>query len=519
VDSNLNLAALEKVIDTHQEGYVLILSNRVYFANPAAHLLLSRISTDISKIQYETLKNHNQYILRSMPLEVGQLKGELVHIRDRNIRSPMDKIKKFFGDYDLLSGLINRKTLERLLRAAIKRANRIESKVALLQIDILDLHTSEEYLDIIEKYIEHFSKICETALRETDSLAHLAESSFAVLLEDLRVVSDASSVAEKLLKKIYDPQNWPKKTPPKVKIGVVVFPDGGLTASELLNNAQIACESAQSGRYSYFLPTVGEYDRNLMAMDMNLRNALAKKEFSLVYQPVMSLVSSKVVALEALLRWNNPILGQVSPSLFIPRLEISGAIKNVGMWVINEACRQFRNANLGPDIYLSVNVSPIQLMQTDFPTQYFEALKSNQLQTSEVILEITESTSTHQNKIVAQNLNILHKKGVRLAVDDFGTGYASLRSLIDTTFSIMKLDQSYIDKVHQNQDEATFVKCLISLAKALNLRIIAEGVNTADQPMLLKEYGCDAIQGTLVSEPIDILEVYSFIQSFKPTFS
>ena len=513
MDAQSNLKAIEKVLNTHQESYVLTIDGKVQFFNPAALLLLSRYENDIRKEGIQTLNKHKRFALQAIPIQIGAIAAELVHIRDRNIRSALDTLKKHLSDYDLLSGLINDKTLEKLTISAMRRANRVHAKIAMIQIDCLD-ERQTDYLDDIDQQDARLIQLCQKSLRDTDILARLNPNAFAVLVEDLRVSADAAQVAEKLIASLIVPENWPNKCPPKIKIGIVVYPDAGVTYEDLMHNLKVATSTAPMGRHAFYIPRMGDQEKHLMAIDTHLRRALAKNEFTLNYQPILSLKTHKIIALEALLRWHNPILGNISPSTFVPRLEASGGINAVGKWVISESARQFRNANLDPEVRLSINVSPLQLMDDGFVDAFLTTTKK-QLKLSDIILEVTETYNMNDNLVIEKNLHRLHKKGICLSIDDFGAGYTSLKALNELPYQIMKLDKAYVDDMQVDTPKAQKVQHLVLFAKACGMKVVAEGVRSQEQADILKSYQCDAIQGEWLSTPKDIVEMATFVRNWK----
>jgi EAL domain-containing protein (putative c-di-GMP-specific phosphodiesterase class I) len=290
-------------------------------------------------------------------------------------------------------------------------------------------------------------------------------------------------------------------------IGVSIFPDDGPDAETLIKNADTAMYQAkENGRQSYqfFKPEMNVRAVERHSIEEDLRCALERKEFSLHYQPKICITTGAITGAEALLRWNHPVRGSVSPTQFIPIAEDSGLIVPIGGWVVREACTQAQAwvaAGL-PIRSMAVNVSPIEFSNEGFLEGLFATLSETGLNPKALELEVTESALMKNPELAATILQVLRRQGVRVAIDDFGTGYSSLSYLRKFPLDALKIDQSFVRQIADGSNDNAIVSAIISMGQSLNLRVIAEGVETPEQLAFLKAKECDEAQGYNFSRPL-----------------
>jgi EAL domain-containing protein (putative c-di-GMP-specific phosphodiesterase class I) len=293
-----------------------------------------------------------------------------------------------------------------------------------------------------------------------------------------------------------------------MSIGIAVYPEDGETADELVKNADTAMYYAKEqgrGCYKFYAPELNEFSVLRVAMEQELHQALQNDELTLVYQPKVDCLSGRLVGAEALIRWHHPERGIMSPEAFIGIAEETGLIREIGEWVLWEACRQtkaWQDAGL-PKIRVAVNVSPHQFREDDIAGTMAIILQTFQLSPEAIELEVTEGTVMENTDESIKKLHDLNGMGVRLAVDDFGTGYSSLSYLRKLPIQALKIDQSFITDMTDDADARAIVSATIILAHKLGLGVVAEGVETESHMELLQEWRCDELQGYLVSKPLE----------------
>ena len=362
------------------------------------------------------------------------------------------------------------------------------------------------------------SKRLQSLLRQQDMIARLGGDEFALM------VAAAPSVAglNQLAKRIIDVLGRPYLVDGHLvnigaSIGIAVAPQDGCTCDELLRNADLALyasKNAGRSRHSFFDPSMDTRARARRALEIDLRKALALREFELHYQPQINLETNAVVGFEALLRWRHPERGLVSPADFIPLAEEIGLIVPLGEWVLREACRE---ATRWPDsVSVAVNVSPYQFEDPDRLTRMVAgSLTTSGLPGSRLEIEITESVLLRNERSVLKSLHQLRAMDVRVAIDDFGTGYSSLSQLHSFPFDKIKIDRSFVNKCDDAAGQSAIIRAITALGVSLGMATIAEGVETPDQLLRIRAEGCTSVQGYLFSRPVPLDQVDSLIAAFS----
>ncbi|TGE32931.1 GGDEF domain-containing phosphodiesterase [Desulfosporosinus sp. Sb-LF] len=304
--------------------------------------------------------------------------------------------------------------------------------------------------------------------------------------------------------------------------GVAIYPEDGHNAEELIKNADAALHQAKKegkNRNAFYEVAIKTALIKRTQMERELHEALSRNELRLLYQPQLDLHSGQIIGVEALLRWDSPTHGQVSPLEFIPLAEDSGLIIPIGLWVLQQACQQievWRRQGLG-HLTIAVNLSPVQLSHEGFYATVMQQVKGIEFVATSLCLEITESILVDDLSRVSAILSKFRSKGVKIALDDFGTGYSSLNYLKDLPLDVLKIDKTFIDNFEQGDTEKEITRTIVSLAHILRLDVVAEGVETLDQFGYLREIGCNKVQGYYVSRPIPADEIGPFLQALEMT--
>ena len=429
--------------------------------------------------------------------------------------------------YDALTGLPNRALLQGRLTRAMSRADRGQT---LLAVMFLDLDQFKEINDSLghavgDAVLKEIALRLESSLRATDTVARLGGDEFTILLEDVRSTEEISRIADKLLRAISERADVAgHELHLSTSIGVTVYPRDGHDADTLLRNADLAMYHAkQEGRNNvqFFSRDMSERTEKRVDMLGRLRGAIARGELQLHYQPQVDVRSGGIIGVEALLRWNDPERGQVPPMSFIPLAEDTGLIVEIGEWVLREACGQAKawlDAGLGP-LTVAVNLSPRQFRQKNLVSMVAAILAETGLPPHLLELEITESTVMHRTEEAAAGLRALHELGVQISLDDFGTGYSSLAYLHRFPVHSLKVDQSFVRDIKSDRDDAAIVSTVISLARQLNLKALAEGVETEAQLAFLRVRGCDSFQGYLFCRPQAAADIEALLRHHRMQFA
>ncbi|VVP47624.1 putative signaling protein [Pseudomonas fluorescens] len=425
--------------------------------------------------------------------------------------------------HDNLTRLPNRILLDDRLQQAIQKAIRQKSHFAVLFMDLDGFkavndtyghHTGDQLLLQVAKRIND-------AKRGEDTVARLGGDEF-VLLIDPGEPEDAAMLAQRLGENIRLPYVLGRQTVHvSASIGIAIFPDNGLNGHDLMVNADAAMYHAkEQGRdgYCFFEKAMNVNAHLQLEMQQDLRYALDRNEFVLHFQPKMIAPNGPMTGVEALLRWNKPALGLVSPEQFLPLAERTGLIVPIGNWVIHEACRQMAEWHaLGEgkgEWSIAVNISTVQLAHAKLVDVVRTALQSSGLPPRFLTLEVTESTAMRDAEAALVVLDQLAALGVSISIDDFGTGYSSLLYLKRLPANELKIDRGFITELAKCNDDAAIVSAIVALGKTLGLRIVAEGVETPEQQKMLTELGCDILQGYLLGKP---MSAQRMLESFSET--
>lgn len=422
--------------------------------------------------------------------------------------------------YDVLTGLPNRTLLRDRLEQMLAAAHRDGGKFALMFMDLDRFKYVNDSMghSVGDKLLQAVAGRIQSCVREGDTVARLGGDEFVVLLRETDSMG-ASTVAEKLIKSIGEPYHIDGiQLSTHASIGISLYPDDALDSDTLVKNADVAMYRAkEDGRnnYQFFVPEMNFRANRIFGMERDLHNALEHGQFELYYQPQADLTSGEVCGVEVLIRWNHPDKGRVPPSDFIPVAEETGQIVAVGEWVLRSACAQlaaWRKEGM-PHFPVALNLSIRQLLQPSLIDLVREVLDENGLQPGDLELEITEGIMMGDAKAALDFLTRMHEMGVQLSIDDFGTGYSSLNYLKNLPVDKLKVDQSFVRDIETDSSDAAIVRSIISLGHRLDLRVIAEGVETLAELDFLRMRGCDEVQGYYFSRPLPADEFERFIKS------
>jgi diguanylate cyclase (GGDEF)-like protein/PAS domain S-box-containing protein len=412
--------------------------------------------------------------------------------------------------HDPLTGLPNRTLFESRLHAALVHSRAAYSLGAVLFLDLDRFKHINDSLGhpVGDLLLKSIAVRLKENLRDIDTVARLGGDEFIILLPGLQNPGDAEAVATKLLNSFSAPfQAGDHEFFMSTSIGSALFPTDGADVATLIKNADAAMYRSKAkgrNRVEHYTRDLTAQASERIALEQELRRAIERNEFTLSYQPKISLLTHRLVGAEALIRWCHPTFGDVPPERFIPLAEENGMILQIGEWVLDTACRQLHEWNQRYDVFgpLSVNLAGAQLRQPNLVNKIERLLLQHQLQPGCLQLEITENFIMSQTEEALSVLHRLKTLGVQLAIDDFGTGYSSLSYLKRLPLDILKIDQSFVRGLPDDPHDAAIVRAIIALGRSMQLTVIAEGVETLEQQQFLADEGCEQIQGYLVSLPL-----------------
>jgi diguanylate cyclase (GGDEF)-like protein/PAS domain S-box-containing protein len=466
--------------------------------------------------------------LRTSKLPLWDREGKVIGVigtyEDITERKVAEDRVKFLAFYDALTELPNRALLQDRLSKALASARRRKDKVALLFLDLnrfKDINDSLGHL-VGDLLLQEVAERLKKWAREQDTVARVGGDEFVIVLTAVKDGADAAVAAERLMHAMsagFVVEG--RSLSISCSLGISVFPEHGADSETLIKNADAAmyCAKENEGRnFRFFTDDMNAQAVERLTLENGLRLALDKKELFLVYQPQVDIVSGKIIGLEALLRWQHPTLGLVPPDKFIRIAENCGLIVPIGEWVLRTACSQVRKwQDEGiPAVSIAINVSAVQFRQEDFCELIRRVLHETSLAPQYLELELTEGLLLANADVTFSVLQELKAMGLTLAIDDFGTGYSNFNYLRQFRVSKLKIDRSFIRDVAVNPDDAAITTAIISMAKSLNLKVIAEGVEDEAQMSFLRAHQCDEIQGYYFSRSLTVDKVADKLRGDSP---
>jgi diguanylate cyclase (GGDEF)-like protein/PAS domain S-box-containing protein len=515
-------APSEVIGRTHDE--VTLWADAEKMARAKQQLSLNQAVQNMEMTLLTRCGEHRDMLVSSEMTEIGDEACALTVARDITEQKRAEQRMAYLANYDHLTGLPNRVLLRDRLAEAMQRAQRAERLVGLLYLDLdrfkhVNDSLGHQFGDQLLKQVSERLQQCvrctdtvaQTAVLEEVSgttVARLGGDEFIVLLEDVRHIDEITRIAQRILSTFSLPFDLEgRQIFVGTSIGITVYPFDDVDLDNLIRNADAAMYRAKAlGRnnFQFYTDDLNANAEARLWLETEMRQALEREQFELVYQPKLNLRTNLITGVEALLRWRSPQKGLVSPTEFIPLLEETGLIVPVGAWVLHTACKQAAAwARAGLDLTMAVNLSARQFHGHGLTAVIQSALDGSGLPTSQLELEVTESLLMEDSASSQASLTRIKQMGIHISLDDFGTGYSSLAYLKRFPLDTLKIDRSFVKDVGIDPDDTAIVRAVIALARSLRLTVVAEGVETPEQLGFLREALCDQAQGYFISRPMD----------------
>jgi diguanylate cyclase (GGDEF)-like protein len=477
------------------------------------HALNSR-----STVSFDVTGRDRALMIEVCPIVDG---GWIATLEDVSARKASEARADEMARLDPLTGLPNRLLLRERLAEALARFQRNGEPYALLLIDLDRFKPVNDTLGhpIGDLLLAKVADRLRSTVRPTDTVARIGGDEFVILQTGIREAGNTQALARRivdLISRTYMVDGHLLTI--GASVGVALAPMDGETADKLLKNADLALYRAKldgRGTYRFFEPEMDARMQARRRLELDMRQALARREFQLHYQPQLQLDGDKLIGCEALIRWKHPERGLVSPLDFIPLAEEIGLIVPIGEWVIRQACRDATTWPAGMSV--AVNVSPAQFKSDRLVETIISALASSGLSARRLEVEITEGVLLQESEKTLQTLHRLRELGVRVSMDDFGTGYSSLSYLRSFPFDKIKIDRSFVKDLASKPDGDAIIRAIAGLGKSLGMTTVAEGVETPEQMQRIRDEGCTDVQGYLISKPIPADDLLQFLANYSPT--
>ncbi|MGX9762474.1 putative bifunctional diguanylate cyclase/phosphodiesterase [Pseudomonas shahriarae] len=518
---NSGIIFISGVLRALAMGLVLYLVYHWLLTKPLSRIIshLSSINPDRpSEHKIPQLKGHEKNELGLWINTANQLLASIE--RNTHLRHEAENSLLRMAQYDFLTGLPNRQKLQEQLDKILVDAGRRQRRVAVLCVGLDDFKSvNEQYtyqagdqllLALADRLRAHSGRL--------GALARLGGDQFALVQADIEQPYEAAELAQSILDDLEAEFALDhEQIRLRATIGITLFPEDGDSTEKLLQKAEQTMTLAKSrsrNRYQFYIASVDSEMRRRRELEKDLREALGRDQFHLVYQPQISYADHRVVGVEALIRWQHPEHGLVPPDLFIPLAEQNGTIIPIGEWVLDQACRQLREwHDQGfTELRMAVNLSTVQLHHAELPRVVNNLLQIYRLPPRSLELEVTETGLMEDISTAAQHLLSLRRSGALIAIDDFGTGYSSLSYLKSLPLDKIKIDKSFVQDLLDDDDDATIVRAIIQLGKSLGMQVIAEGVETPEQEAYIISEGCHEGQGYHYSKPLPARELAAYLK-------
>ncbi|TFY89291.1 GGDEF domain-containing protein [Pseudomonas kairouanensis] len=502
-------------------GLVLYLVYHWLLTKPLSRIIehLTSINPDRpSEHKIPQIKGHERNELGLWINTANQLLESIE--RNTHLRHEAESSLLRMAQYDFLTGLPNRQKLQEQLDKILIDAGRRQRRVAVLCVGLDDFKSVNEQFTYQagDKLLLALADRLRAHSGRLGALARLGGDQFALVQADIDQPYEAAELAQSILDDLeaeFALEHEGIRL--RATIGITLFPEDGDSTEKLLQKAEQTMTLAKTrsrNRYQFYIASVDSEMRRRRELEKDLREALSRNQFHLVYQPQISYRDHRVVGVEALIRWQHPEHGLVPPDLFIPLAEQNGTIIAIGEWVLDQACRQLREwHDQGfTDLRMAVNLSTVQLHHTELPRVVNNLMQIYRLPPRSLELEVTETGLMEDISTAAQHLLSLRRSGALIAIDDFGTGYSSLSYLKSLPLDKIKIDKSFVQDLLDDDDDATIVRAIIQLGKSLGMQVIAEGVETAEQEAYIISEGCHEGQGYHYSKPLQARELAVFLK-------
>jgi diguanylate cyclase (GGDEF)-like protein/PAS domain S-box-containing protein len=442
--------------------------------------------------------------------QAGKPAGTVIVFRDASLSRAEAQQMAHTAQHDPLTGLPNRVLLHDRITTAITIAPRHSKRVAVLFLDLDGFKQINDSLGhaVGDKLLKMVADRLAACVRGSDTVSRLGGDEFVVLLSEVERPEDSAITARRMIEAVAEPYLVDRhEVRVTVSVGVSTYPDDGADADMLIKNADAAMYQAkENGRhgYQFYKPAMNLRAIERQEVEESLRQALDRGEFALHFQPKVDLATGAISGAEALLRWEHPTRGAMSPALFVPVAEASGLIHAIGQWVMREACRHVRSwheAGLKlPSV--AINVSAAEFLAPHFLDRVFDVLNDTGMDPRALQLEVNESVLMKHADVASAVLDPLSASGIQMSVDNFGTGYSSLKTLRKFPIHMLKIDQSFVREITVAKGEASLVTAVLHMAQSLNLKVVAEGVETSQELAFLQRHRCDEAQGYYFSRPL-----------------
>jgi len=521
--TGLAMLEADSIEEVQQHNLIDFILAKYHDSFIATHKRVMNGESCIFEFEIKGIKG-SQHWLETHAAPLSDADGKITMLlgitRDITARKEAEKRIQYLAHFDALTGLPNRVQLNNHAKYVISLAQRNQEPVTLMFLDLDHFKDINDTLghSVGDALLVELTKRLRLVLREEDMVSRLGGDEFIFLLYGVDA-NEAPHVAQKLLDVIAEPcQIEQYDLNVTGSIGIALYPGDGADLEALSKSADSAMYRAKhEGRHGYRFFTAEMQIRSARHLKLvnALRQAIEREQLQINYQPQVSVRDGRIVGAEALLNWTHPVLGSVSPAEFIPSAEESGLILPIGEWVLRHAVRQAKSwmqNGLAP-LVMAVNLSVIQFRHPDLPNLITRILDEEGLLPEYLELELTEGVAMHDPQKAIAVMNKLHERGVRMSIDDFGTGFSSLSHLKKFKVYKLKIDQSFVRDISTDPEDRAIVSAIINMAKSLGLQTIAEGVETAGQQAFLREQGCDELQGYYYCKPLSADQFEEFARS------
>lgn len=476
---------------------------------------LIALDPEVETAETQTEEQPDQHLPRIMELEA------IIEEQSRDLEQ--------LREYDLLTGIPKRALFMQRIDTEVQRSERLNLNIGVMSLEIKELNRITSTFDqqATDRLVTEFASRVQEGLRSSDmvseimndhSMSLITNNEYGILLSDLNDSAQAMPVIARLRRLLSTPFELDgQKIYIGVNIGVAVYPQGGSNALELMKSASQARSDAalkpDKISHRFALASLESVSREYIKLEADLYDAIEQQQFEVFFQPKFDLALRQINSMEALLRWHHPDKGVIAPAEFIPIAEANGLINEISEWLLDECLKQIKQWQLVglQDYPVSVNITPSQIRDPSLAGNILSALDKANVPGSLIEIELTETSVVESAQRAGVSLKRLRDAGLRIALDDFGTGYTSLSQLADLPLDVVKIDRSFITAMETSERSRAIVESVINMAHALKLRVIAEGVETNDQLVLLAELGCNEVQGYLVSRPLPATEITAFL--------